>query len=296
MGLSKQAKIITDARGNVKKKAKELAETFNKSTESAEKQSRIKSVFKAVGSKIGTGFKKGWEKTKVHAGNAKSDITIAYFAAKEARKYRHEAVKREKAKARAEALGLIVSENENDPMYLDNHLDLNSLVYLKTKEKMSAAQEDVTPIVAEEESPVTDDTSEESVEETAEAEETTEDVEATEETPEETPEEVPETASEEISSVEFADEVPKYDKHAGPMTKQFYHNIQDKYEQLQKLIDETFSVKDGVLTVKKDPKQLAVALDMLGKDANDFGMNIASRELPDVPEESSEEAVEDFSK
>lgn len=294
MGLSKQAKIITDARGNVKKKAKELAETFNKSTESAEKQSRIKSVFKAVGSKIGTGFKKGWEKTKVHAGNVKSDIAIAYFAAKEARKYRHEAAKREKAKARAEALGLVVSENENDPMYLDNHLDLNSLVYLKTKEKMSAAQEDVTPIVAEEESPVTEDTSEESVEEateaeeTAEAEETTEDVEVAEETPE--------TASEEISSVEFADGVPKYDKHAGPMTKQFYHNIQDKYEQLQKLIDETFSVKDGVLTVKKDPKQLAVALDMMGKDANDFGMNIASRELPDVPEESSEEAVEDFSK
>ena len=292
MGLSKQAKIITDARGNVKKKAKELVETFNKSTESAEKQSRIQSVFKAVGSKIGTGFKKGWEKTKEHAGNAKSDITIAYFAAKEARKYRHEAVKREKAKARAEALGLIVSENENDPMYLDNHLDLNSLVYLKTKEKMSATQEDVTPIVTEEESPVTEDTSEESVEETAEAEETTEDVEVAEEVPET----APETASEEISSVEFADGVPKYDKHAGPMTKQFYHNIQDKYKQLQKLIDETFSVKDGVLTVNKDPKQLAVALDMMGKDANDFGMNITSRELPDVPKESSEEEVEDFSK
>ena len=288
MGLSKQAKIITDARGNVKKKAKELAETFNKSTESAEKQSRIRSAFKAVGSKIGAGFKKGWEKTKEHAGNAKSDITIAYFAAKEARKYRHEAVKREKAKARAEALGLIVSEDENDPMYLDNHLDLNSLVYLKTKEKMSAAQEDVTPIVAEEESPVTEDTSEGSVEETTETEETTEDAEVAEETPE--------TASEEISSVEFADGVPKYDKHAGPMTKQFYHNIKDKYEQLQKLIDETFSVKDGVLTVNKDPKQLAVALDMMGKDANDFGMNITSRELPDVPEESSEEEVEDFSK
>jgi len=277
MGLSKQAKIDTSARDN---KVDELKDAVNQAEVQASEKTGVKKLFNKVGTAIGKGLHKGWDKTKIHAGNAWSDLTMAYHAAKEARKYRHEAQKRDKLIAKAEAAGLVVSVNEDDPEFLSNHLDLNELVYRKGR-KTFAEQNKV-----EEPEAVEVDLDEE--------------VEVPDLEGEENPVEVSEKADDvEPAKDETVDdeEVPEVTDTYKANDNVFYHDILDRVNDLQALLAESYQKVDDELKLSKNPDTLTKKIMEIAQGLNASSKAYAknrhlyeidpamddARELPDTP-------------